>query len=107
MVKVCVSKAEADNNIARRDGSPRLRIQLLCDAVGVFRGGRMGTRFDVRLVDLQRFHNAPYYFLNSAMYLRGDKFDELTRYLRSTFAVFNAGFTRRLTGKRDEKGAQE
>eukprot|EP00965_Chrysotila_dentata_P077527 2558867-Pleurochrysis_carterae.AAC.1 len=64
----------------------------------------MAARFGIRLVDLKRFYNAPYYFCNVAMYLSGDKYDELTRYLASTFAAFNGGFQRVRTELRDAQG---
>eukprot|EP00965_Chrysotila_dentata_P132247 4373092-Pleurochrysis_carterae.AAC.1 len=41
------------------------------------------------------------------MYLSGDKYDELTRYLSSVFSIFNAGFRRRPTDRVDDKGLPE
>eukprot|EP00965_Chrysotila_dentata_P049548 1642792-Pleurochrysis_carterae.AAC.1 len=55
----------------------RLRMQVLFDAVGFFRGGRMAIRFGVRLVEMIRFHNSPCYFRNIALYLSGDEYHEL------------------------------
>eukprot|EP00965_Chrysotila_dentata_P180657 5963477-Pleurochrysis_carterae.AAC.1 len=77
MAKECVTKAQQDDNVRDVQPGGYLRIQVLCDAVGFFRGGRMATHFGIRLVNLKRFHNAPYYSSNIAMYLSGDKHEEL------------------------------
>eukprot|EP00965_Chrysotila_dentata_P145714 4813530-Pleurochrysis_carterae.AAC.1 len=58
MLKECVAKARLDDNVRDLRPHVNLRVQVLCDAVGFFRGGRMATRFGIRLVNLKRFHNA-------------------------------------------------
>eukprot|EP00965_Chrysotila_dentata_P249348 6208859-Pleurochrysis_carterae.AAC.2 len=89
MVKECVQKAKIDDYIRPVQQGERLRLQVLCDAVGSFRGGRMATRFGIRIVNLKRFHYAPYYFVNEffniAMYMSGDKHEELSEYLLGVF----------------------
>ena len=85
----CLRTAFHRNNLRAGDPKWPLRLQLLCDAVGYFRGGRMATRFGVRSPDLLRWHNSPYYFKNVALYLAGDHTEQLYLYLGKTFAQIN------------------
>ena len=86
---------------------------FLCDALGFFRGGRMATRFGMRCMDLLLLKISPTFFHNISIYLNGDKYKELSKYLGRVLAVFN-GFSRRTPAKDsegrpilDEKGQPE
>eukprot|EP00965_Chrysotila_dentata_P210870 6186150-Pleurochrysis_carterae.AAC.1 len=107
MMRDCLNNAKSDNNVAAPIQNRRLRMQVLFDAVGFYRGGRMATRFGVRLVDMIRFHNSPYYFRNIALYLSGDHYSELKEYLGGVFAELNSGFIWTKLNTVDELGQAE
>eukprot|EP00965_Chrysotila_dentata_P053116 1762477-Pleurochrysis_carterae.AAC.4 len=77
MVKECVEKARRDDNIRKLQQGERLRVQILCDTVGFFSWRAYGNAFWCAAHPAEEFYNAPYYFLNIAMYLNGDKHEEL------------------------------
>lgn len=87
------------NELHRR----RPRLQILCDAVGYFRGKRQATRFGIRTPDMKRKHNSKYYFSNVALFLGSDHYEELLRYLSTIYDALNAGLRTEPTGK-DEVG---
>ena len=87
-----VHARKADNFREAADCAPKVnRVQLLCDALGFFKGGRMATRIGVRSMDLQRHHNSPYYFHGIGLYLGGDKHEMIARYLQDVFDLINVG----------------
>jgi len=106
MLENCLKHTRENKNAADIQPGRWLRFQILFDGVGFYRGGRMATRFGARIVDMLAFFNAPYYFANIALMLTGDKYNELSTYLRHIWDKLNAGLTREKTGK-DEKGKDE
>ena len=52
----CLKYARAQKNLRETTETDRrfIRLQILCDALGFFRGGRMATRFGMRCMDLMR-----------------------------------------------------
>ena len=78
-------------------------MQTLADGVGYFSGGRMATRFGVRIVNLKRAWNSKYYFANVCLFMGNDHYEELTKYLGSIFNRLNAGRRTAPSGK-DEVG---
>ena len=67
------------------------RAQVLADGVTYYCGGRMSTRFGTRVLGLMRWHNAKYYFSNVSLYLNGDHYPELKKYLGHIYDRLNAG----------------
>ena len=105
----CLKHARDKNNLRAPDSLPgkRLRLQILLDAVGYFRQGRMATRFGIRSPDLCRWHNATYFFKNISLYLGCDHTDELNRYLGGAMKKLNSGFRSTATGTLDAVGNAE
>ena len=64
---------------------------MLADGVTYYGGGRMSTRFGTRVLGLKRWHNAKYYFSNVSLYLNGDHYPELKKYLGSIYDRVNMG----------------
>ena len=111
----CLKHARGQKNLREAASMERkyTRLQILCDALGFYRGGRMATRFGIRCMDLARLLNSPYFFHNISIYLNGDKHKELSKYLGAVLGVFN-GFRRTTPAKdasgkpvQDEKGQPE
>ena len=75
------------------------RMQTLADGVGYFSGGRMATRFGVRIVNLKRAWNSKYFFANVCLFMGNDHYEELTKYLGSIFNRLNAGRRTAPSGK--------
>ena len=100
-----VMKARKNNNYIEPNELHRRRprLQILCDAVGYFRGKRQATRFGIRTPDMKRKHNSKYYFSNVALFLGSDHYEELLRYLSTIYDALNAGLRTEPTGK-DEVG---
>ena len=67
------------------------RAQVLADGVTYYCAGRMATRFGTRVLGLKRWHNAKYYFSNVSLYLNGDHYPELKKYLGHIYDRLNAG----------------
>ena len=88
----CLKHARDQNNLREpaATGHRRTRLQILCDALGFYRGGRMATRFGIRCMDIARLLNSPYFFHNISIYLNGDKHKELLKYLGPVLAIFNS-----------------
>ena len=104
----CLKHAHTQQNLRTPvPGGPRLRLQILLDAVGYFRQGRMATRFGIRTPDLLRWHNATYFFRNISLYLGCDHTAEITRYLGKAMDALNVGFRSTPTGTVDEQGNAE
>jgi hypothetical protein len=105
----CLKHARDKQNLRPPESLPRkrLRLQILLDAVGYFRQGRMATRFGIRTPDLLRWHNATYFFKNISLYLGCDHTDEINRYLGVAMAALNKGFRSTSTGTVDEAGNAE
>ena len=105
----CMKHAKDKDNLRKPTERRPLRLQILLDAVGYFRMGRMVTRFGVRCLDLVSWHNATYFFKNVSIYLGADHTEELQTYLSEPMAKINAG-SRSVptvpTGL-DEKGNEE
>ena len=105
----CLKHAQDKHNLRTPDSLPgkRLRLQILLDAVGYFRQGRMATRFGIRTPDLCRWHNATYFFKNISLYLGCDHTDELNKYLGVAMGMLNGGLRWKAAGTVDEAGNAE
>ena len=88
-----VTHARKANNFrqAKTTATKVNRVQLLADALGFFKGGRMATRIGVRSMDLMRNHNSPYYYHGIGLYLGGDKHEMIATYLQHVFNAINVG----------------
>ena len=98
--------ARDNNNYIAPTGERGARAQILADGVTYYRMGRMATRFGTRVLGLKRWHNAKYYFSNVCLYLNGDHYPELKKYLGSIYDRVNAGH-RMLPNGLDEVGNEQ
>lgn len=83
--------ARDNNNYIPPSSQRGARKMILCDGVTFYRMGRMATRFGSRVLGLRRWHNAKYYFSNMSLYLNGDHYPELVKYLGGIYDRVNAG----------------
>ena len=83
--------ARNNNNYTPPSPQRGARAQILADGVCYYRMGRMATRFGTRVLGLKRWFNAKYYFANVSLYLNGDHFAELKKYLGAIYDTINRG----------------
>ena len=83
--------ARDNNNYIPPTAQRKARAQVLCDGVTYYRMGRMACRFGTRVLGLRRWHNAKYYFSNISLYLNGDHYPEMKKYLGHIYAKINKG----------------
>ena len=83
--------ARSNNNYIPPSAQRGARAQILADGVTYYRMGRMATRFGTRVLGLKRWFNAKYYFSNVSLYLNGDHFAELKKYLGHVYDKLNEG----------------
>ena len=86
--------ARHNNNYTPPTPQRGARAQVLADGVTYYCGSRMSTRFGTRVLGLMRWHNAKYYFSNVSLYLNGDHYPELKKYLGHIYDRLNAGLRR-------------